>query len=49
MLGPHTPNEKIYKVRCGALRNLILIVQFSKREKHPWRSVNFSNVAGSQI
>ena len=28
---------------CGALRDLIPFVQFKKREKHPWRSVNFSN------
>ena len=32
--------------KCGALRNLIPFVQFKKREKHPWRSVNFSKVAG---
>ena len=25
---------------CGALRNLVAFVQFKKREKHPWRSVN---------
>ena len=31
---------------CGALRDLILFVQFKKREKHPWRSVNFRKVAG---
>ena len=28
------------------LRNLILFAQFKKREKHPWRSVTFSKVAG---
>ena len=27
---------------CGALRNLAPFVQFKKREKFPWRSVNFS-------
>ena len=27
---------------CDALRDLVLFVQFKKREKHPWRSVNFS-------
>ena len=32
---------------CGALRDLVPFVQFKKREKHPWRSVNFSTVAGS--
>ena len=26
---------------CGALRDLVLFVQFKNREKHPWRSVNF--------
>ena len=31
---------------CGALRNLVPFVQFKKREKHPWMSVNFSKVAG---
>ena len=30
---------------CGALRDLVLFVQFEKREKHPWRSINFSKVA----
>ena len=31
---------------CGALRELVPFVQFRKREKHPWGSVNFSKVAG---
>ena len=31
---------------CDALRNLVPFVQFKKREKHPWRSVTFSKVAG---
>ena len=31
---------------CDALRDLVPFVQFKKREKHPWRSVNFSKVAG---
>ena len=31
---------------CDALRNLVPFVQFKKREKHPWRSVNFRKVAG---
>ena len=31
---------------CGALRDLVPFVQFKKREKHSWRSVNFSKVAG---
>ena len=32
--------------KCNALRNLVPFTQFKKREKHPWRSVNFSKVAG---
>ena len=31
---------------CGALSGLIPFAQFKNREKHPWRSVNFSKVAG---
>ena len=31
---------------CDALRNLVPFVQFKKHEKHPWRSVSFSKVAG---
>ena len=31
---------------CGALSDLVPFVQFTKREKQPWRSVNFSKVAG---
>ena len=34
------------KIICDALRDLVALVQFDKREKHPWRSVNFSKVAG---
>ena len=30
---------------CGALRDLVPLIQFKKREKHPWRSINFSKVA----
>ena len=32
---------------CDALRDLAPFVQFKKREKHPWRGVNFSKIAGS--
>ena len=28
--------------KCGALHDLVPSAQFRKREKHPWRSVNFS-------
>ena len=31
---------------CDVLRDLLQSVQFKKREKHPWRSVNCSKVAG---
>ena len=31
---------------CDVLRDLLPFVQFEKREKHPWRSVTFSKVAG---
>ena len=34
---------------CGALRDLVPFVQFKKREKHPWKSVNFSKVAEKEI
>ena len=37
--------EKSWNI-SGALRDLVPFVQFKKREKHPWRSVNFSKVAG---
>ena len=30
----------------GALRDLVAFVQFKNRQKHPWRSVNSSKVAG---
>ena len=32
-----------------ALRDLVPFVQFKKREKHPWRVVNFSKVAGFSL
>ena len=31
---------------CDALRDLVPFVQFKKREKHPWRSVNFTEMSG---
>ena len=34
---------------CDVLCDLVSIVQFKKCEKHPWRSVTFSKVAGSKI
>ena len=35
-----------YSLICGALRDLVRFAQFKKREKHPWRSITFSKVAG---
>ena len=32
-------------IHCDALPDLVSLVQFKKREKHPWRSVTFSKVA----
>ena len=40
-------HEGIYK--CDALRDLVPFVKFKKREKNPWRSVNFSKVAGLRL
>ena len=34
---------------CDALRDLVIFIQFKKREKHLWRSVNFSKVAGFSL
>ena len=34
----------VYKVHCDAWPNLVLFVQFKKREIHPWKSVTFSKV-----
>ena len=33
------------KINTGALRDLVPFVKFKKREKHPYRSINFSKVA----
>ena len=35
-----------FRLICGALRDLVPLVQLKKREKHSWTSVNFSKVAG---
>ena len=35
--------------RFDALRVLVPSVNFKKREKNPWRSVNFSKVAGFSL
>ena len=34
------------KTIYDALHDLVQSVQFKKREKHPWKSVTFSKVAG---
>ena len=34
---------------CDSLRDLVPFVQFKKHEKHPWRSINFSKVAGFSL
>ena len=34
---------------CDAMHDLVPFVQFKKRENHPWRSVNFSKVAGFKL
>ena len=40
-------SEILYRtLTCCALRDLVPFVQFKKREKRPWRSVDFSKVAG---
>ena len=30
---------------CDALRDLVPLAKFKKREKHPWRSVTFSKLS----
>ena len=40
------PRFKENVLICDALRDLVQFVQFKKREKHPWRSFNFSKVVG---
>ena len=41
--------DKNFMHICGVLRDLVPFVQFKKREKHPWRSVTFSKVAGTHL
>ena len=38
-----SPILKGFLIICGALHGLVRFVQFKKREKHPWKSVTFSN------
>ena len=44
-LNQKTIAETTIDSKCDALRDLVPFVQFKKRKKHPWRSVNFSKVA----
>ena len=44
-MGSYNPKGILMAI-CDALRDLVPFVQFENREKHPWRSVNFSKVAG---
>ena len=40
-------NQILYQktgYKCDALHDLVTFVQFKKREKHPWRKVNFNKV-----
>ena len=39
-------NGSLFSNVCDDLRNLVPFVQFKKREKHPWRGVTISKVAG---
>ena len=36
-----------FGLSCDALHDLVPFIQFKKREKHPWRSITFSKVAGT--
>ena len=36
--------NKYFFHKRDALHDLVLFVQFKKREKHPWRSVTFSKI-----
>ena len=37
------------KLICDTLHDLIPFVQFKKRDKHSWRTVTFSKVAGLKV
>ena len=39
------PDPHPAKSICDILSNLVLFVQFKKREKHPWKSITFSQPA----
>ena len=48
-LNGNVKSEKAIENIKDALRDLIPFAQFKKLEKHPWRSVNFSKVAGFRL
>ena len=43
------PNLNLLRMTCDALRDFVQFVQFKKREKHPWKSVNFSKLGGLSL
>ena len=45
----HVVIMNVYFILCGALRDLVAFAQFKKLEKHPWRSVTFSKLAGVRV
>ena len=44
-----TPGHIMCNILYDALRNLVLLTQFRKREKRRWRSVTFSKVTGLSL
>ena len=46
-LGMNWGNNIYKKIICEYLRDLELFIQFKKHEKHQWRNVTLSVVAGS--
>ena len=43
------PGHIMSNILYDALRNLVLLTQFRKREKRLWRSVTFSKVTGLSL
>ena len=41
-LGNGSVKDHRQRALCDILRDLVPLVQFKKREKHPWRSLTFS-------
>ena len=42
-------NVKSKRNKSDALRDLVAFVQFKKREKHPWRRVNFTKFSSMGV